>query len=52
VCDIDQLDLVMTTHADLHVLDLGLTVRFAHRSLGGVFTVTPRNTPREKEGSQ
>jgi hypothetical protein len=52
VCDVDQLDLVETTRADLHVLGLGLTVRFAHRTFGGAFTVAPRNTPREKEGSR
>ncbi len=34
------------------VLDPDLTVRFAHRSFGDTFTVTPKNTPRDKEDLQ
>jgi len=52
VFDVDQLDPVATTGADLHGFGLGLTVRLAHRTFGGAFTVAPRNTPREKEGWQ
>jgi hypothetical protein len=52
VCDVDQLDPVAATGADLHGFGLGLTVRLAHRSFGGAFTGTPRNTAREKEGWQ
>jgi hypothetical protein len=52
VCDVDQLDPVAATGADLHGFGLGLTVRLAHRSFGGAFTGTARNTAREKEGWQ
>jgi len=36
----------------LLVLDPDLTVRFAHRFFGDTFTVTPKDTPRDKEGRQ
>jgi hypothetical protein len=52
MCDGDPLDLVATSRDGLFVLDADLTVRYAHRSFGGVFTVTPKDTPREKEGRQ
>ncbi len=45
-------DLVETDREGLLVLDPDLTVRFAHRSFGGTFTVTPEETPRDKEGRQ
>jgi hypothetical protein len=44
--------LVVTIGEGLLVLDPDLTVRFAHRSFGGTFTVTPGDTPRDKEGLQ
>jgi hypothetical protein len=50
MCDGDPLDLVATSRDGL--LDHDLTARCAHRSIGGVFTVTPKDTPREKEGRQ
>jgi hypothetical protein len=52
VCDVEQLDPVAAPGADLHGFGLGLTVRLAHRSFGGAFTGTPRNTSCEKEGWQ
>jgi hypothetical protein len=33
-------------------VDPNLTVRFAHRSVDDTFTVTPKDTPRDKEGRQ
>jgi hypothetical protein len=33
-------------------VDPNLTVRFANRSFGDTFTVTPKDTPRDKEGRQ
>jgi hypothetical protein len=50
MCDGDPPDLVETSREGL--LDPDLTARFAHRSFGGAFTVTPKDTPREKEGRQ
>jgi hypothetical protein len=32
------------THLELSLLDPDLTVRFAHRSFGDTFTVTPKDT--------
>ena len=52
MCDVDPLDPVATIRDGLLVLDPDLTVRFAHHSFGGEFAVTPRDTPREKEGRQ
>jgi hypothetical protein len=52
VCNIDPPDLAAAVRDRLHVLDPDLTVRFAHRSFGGAFTLNPRDTPHEKEGSQ
>ena len=45
-------DLVETVRKGLLVLDPGWTVRFAHHSFGDTFTVTPKDTPRDKEGLQ
>ena len=50
MCDVDQQDIVETTRADLHVLDLDLTVRFAHCSFGDAFTVTPEEHPSREGG--
>jgi hypothetical protein len=33
-------------------VDPNLTVWFANRSFGDTFTVTPKDTPRDKEGRQ
>jgi hypothetical protein len=52
VRDVDPLDPIATIRQGLLVFDPDLTVRFAHRSFGGPFTVTPKDTPREKEGRQ
>jgi hypothetical protein len=52
VCEVDSLDLVATNHEGLFVLDPDLTVRFAHRCFGDRFTVTRKDTPRDKEGWQ
>jgi len=52
MCEVDPLDPVETVREGLLVLDPDLTVRFAHRSFGDTFTVTPGNTPRDKEGRQ
>ena len=49
VCEVDPLDLVETSGL---VRDPELTVRLAYRSFGDTFTVTPEDTPREKEGLQ
>ena len=51
VSEVDPLDLVETIREGLLVLDLDLTVRFANRSFGDAFTVTP-DTPGDKEGLQ
>jgi hypothetical protein len=45
VCEVDPLDLVDTSREGLLVLDPDLTVRFAHRSFGDTFTVTPKGYP-------
>ena len=50
--EVDPLDLVETIREGLLVLDPDLRVRFAHRSCGNTFTVTPEDTPRDKEGLQ
>ena len=50
--EVDPLDLVETIREGLLVLDPDLTVRFANRSLGDAFTVTPEDTPGDKEGRQ
>ena len=50
--EVDPLDLVETIREGLLVLDPDLTVRFANRSFGDAFTVTPEDTPRDKEGLQ
>jgi len=52
VCEVDPLDLLEAIPEGLLVLDPAQTVRFAHRSFGGTFTVTPEDTPRDKEGRQ
>ena len=52
VCEVDLLDLVETIREGPLVRDPDLTVRFAHRSFGDTFTVTPKDTPRDKEGPQ
>jgi hypothetical protein len=49
-CDVD--DLAETTRDRLLVLDPNLTVRFADRSFGDAFTVTPKDTLRDQEGQQ
>ena len=41
-----------TIREGLLVLDLDLSVRFADRSFGDAFTVTPKDTPRDQEGQQ
>ena len=46
------LDLAETARDRPLVLDPDLTVRFADRSFGDAFTVTPKDTPREQEGQQ
>ena len=50
--EVDPLDLVETIREGLLVLDLDLTVRFANRSFCDTFTVTPEDTPGDKEGWQ
>ena len=52
VSEVDPLDIVEMIREGLLVLDPDLTVRFANRSLGDAFTVTPEDTPRDKEGLQ
>jgi hypothetical protein len=52
VCEVDSLDLVETNREGLFVLDPDLTVRFAQRCFGDTFTVTRKDTPRDKEGRQ
>jgi hypothetical protein len=48
-CDVDDAE---TTRDRLLVLDPNLTVRFADRSFGDAFTVTPKDTLRDQEGQQ
>ena len=50
MCKASPLDLAETTRDRLLVLDPDLTVRFADRSFGDAFTVTPKDTLREQEG--
>jgi hypothetical protein len=50
VCKASPLDFAETTRDRL--LDPDLTVRFADRSFGDAFTVTPKDTPRDQEGQQ
>ena len=50
MCKASPLDLAETTRDRLLVLDPDLTVRFADRSFGGAFTVTPKDTLRDQEG--
>ena len=45
-------DLAETTRDRLLVLDPDLTVRFADRSFGDAFTVTPKDTRRDQEAQQ
>ena len=45
-------DLAETARDRLLVLDPDLTVRFADRSFGDAFTVTPKDTPRDQEGQR
>jgi hypothetical protein len=52
VCDVDPLDIVAAIRDGLLGRDPDLTVRFAHLSFGDAFTVTPRDTAHETEGSQ
>ena len=52
VCKASPLDLAETTRDRLLVLDPDLTVRFADRSFGDAFTVTPKDPPRDQEGQQ
>ena len=52
MCKASPLDLAETARDRLLVLDPDLTVRFADRSCGDAFTVTPKDTRREQEGQQ
>ena len=52
VCEVEPLDLVETIREDLLVFEPDLTVRFVRRSFDDAFTVTPKDTPRGKEGWQ
>jgi hypothetical protein len=52
VCKASPLDFAETTRDRLLVLDPDLKVRFADRSFGDASTVTPKDTPRDKEGLQ
>ena len=52
VCKASPPDLAETARDRLLVLDPDLTVRFADRSFGDAFTVTPKDTPRDQEGQQ
>jgi len=45
VREVDPLDPVETIREGLLVLDPDLRVRFANRSFGDAFTVTPEDTP-------
>jgi len=46
--DVDPLDIVETIREGLLVLDPDLTVRFANRSFGDTFAVTPEDTVGRK----
>ena len=50
VCDVDRLNLVAKILEASLVRDPDLTIGLAHHSFGDAFTVTPADTPREKEG--
>ena len=52
MCDFDLLDLAETIREGLFVFEPDLTVRFGRRSFGDTFTVTPEDTPRDKEARQ
>ena len=52
VFDVDPLDIVAAIRDGLLGRDPDPTVRLAHLSFGDAFTVTPRDTPHETEGSQ
>ncbi len=52
MCKASPLDLAETARDRLLVLDPDLTVRFADRSCGDGFIVTPKDTRREREGQQ
>jgi hypothetical protein len=51
VCDVDPLDILETIREVLLVRDPDLTAGLARRSFGDAFTVTPKETSREKVGS-
>ncbi|MGA2843249.1 MAG: hypothetical protein ABSG18_24495 [Steroidobacteraceae bacterium] len=48
----NYVQLVETIREGPLVLDPDLTVRFANRSFGDAFTVTPGDTPRDNDGLQ
>ena len=52
MCEIDPLDIVETIREGLLVLDSDPTVGLAFHSFGNTFTVTPEDTPRDKQGRQ
>jgi hypothetical protein len=52
VCDVDLLDILATIREGLLVRDPDLAAGLAYCSFGDAFTVTPRETSREKEGWQ
>jgi hypothetical protein len=45
-----QQDRLLLSRVSPVVLDPDLTARFAHRSFGDTFRITPKDTPRDKEG--
>ena len=49
---IDPQGLAEMIREGLLMVDLDLSVRFARRSFGDAFTVTPKDTPRDQEGQQ
>ena len=48
--DVDLVDILETIRDGLLVHDPDLTAGLARRSFGDAFTVTPEDTPCEKEG--
>ena len=52
MCEVAPLDIVEAIREALLVRGPDVTGRVACRSLGDTFTVTPKDTPREKEGRQ
>ena len=52
MCKPAHWSLAETARDRLLVLDPDLSVRFADRSFGDAFTVTPKDTPRDQEGQQ